>query len=65
MQQGDPIEIDIPARAINLKVDETELAKRKAAWRCPPSKINYGYLARYASMVTSADTGAVLRIPGQ
>jgi dihydroxy-acid dehydratase len=62
VQQGDPISIDIPNRTITLEVPDAELAKRKAAWRPHPAKVDYGYLARYASMVTSADTGAVLRI---
>ncbi len=63
VQPGDMISIDIPARSIMLEVSDTELAKRRAAWKCPPAKVNYGYLARYASQVTSADTGAVLRSP--
>src|SRR5688572_3030303 len=63
VQPGDMIEIDVPARTITLEVSEAELAKRKAAWRPHPAKVDYGYLARYAAMVTSADTGAVLRKP--
>jgi dihydroxy-acid dehydratase len=61
--EGDEIEIDIPSRKLQLNVPDDVLAKRKAAWRRPGPKINYGYLARYASMVTSADTGAVLKTP--
>jgi dihydroxy-acid dehydratase len=60
---GDVIEIDIPARKLSLLVSDEELAKRKAAWKRPQPKIDFGYLARYASAVTSADTGAVLRRP--
>ncbi len=63
IQSGDNVAIDIPNRRLDLDVPESELAKRKAAWKCPPPKIDYGYLARYASQVTSADTGAVLRKP--
>ncbi|HEY8668336.1 MAG TPA: dihydroxy-acid dehydratase, partial [Tepidisphaeraceae bacterium] len=63
VQPGDMIEIDIPARKLHLHVSDEELAKRKAAWKRHPAKITYGYLARYASQVTSADTGAVLRRP--
>ena len=63
VKEGDLIEIDIPARKLHLHVSDEELAKRKAAWKPHPAKITYGYLARYASMVTSADTGAVLRQP--
>ena len=63
VREGDVIAIDIPARKLELDVPEAELAKRRAAWRRPAPKIDYGYLARYASMVTSADTGAVLKTP--
>ena len=60
---GDIIAIDIPARTITLEVPAEELAIRKSQWKRPPAKINYGYLARYAAQVTSADTGAVFRTP--
>jgi dihydroxy-acid dehydratase len=63
VQPGDIIEIDIPARRISLLVSDEELEERKAGWKRPQPKIDYGYLARYASAVTSADTGAVLRKP--
>jgi len=63
VQNGDMIEIDIPARTMNLKVDEAELAKRRKAWKPPAPKIGTGYLARYAEFVTSAATGAVYRKP--
>ncbi|MEI7765849.1 MAG: dihydroxy-acid dehydratase [Phycisphaerae bacterium] len=60
---GDIINIDIPNRTLELKVSEAELTRRKTTWKRPAGKITYGYLARYASMVTSADTGAVLKQP--
>jgi len=63
VQPGDQIRIDIPGRKLELLVSDAELAARRKAWRRPAARINYGYLARYASMVTSADTGAVLRTP--
>ena len=63
VEPGDTIVIDIPNRSLNLDVPEDVLAKRQAAWRRHPPKITYGYLARYASMVTSADTGAILKTP--
>ena len=63
VEPGDLIEIDIPNRGLRLRVDEGELDRRRARWRPRGSKINYGYLARYAAQVTSADTGAVLRTP--
>ena len=48
-----------PALNIN-KVSEEELAKRKAKWQPRKPRITSGYLVRYASMVTSADRGAIL-----
>lgn len=63
VREGDIIDIDIPGRKLTLRVSDEELAKRKAGWTRPEPRINYGYLARYASMVTSADTGAVLKVP--
>src|SRR3954464_11915551 len=63
VEPGDIISIDIPNRKLELDVPESVLAKRRAAWRPHPAKVDYGYLARYAAQVTSADTGAVLRKP--
>lgn len=60
VEEGDRIAIDIPKCAIELKVDEETLAKRKAAWVCPEPKVKTGYLARYAKLVSSADKGAIL-----
>jgi dihydroxy-acid dehydratase len=61
LQDGDQILLDIPGRKLEVKVDDAELAKRKAAWVCPEPKVTTGYLARYAKLVTSANTGAVLK----
>ncbi len=63
VEPGDTIRIDIPGRTLTLDVPEAELEKRRAGWKRHPAKITHGYLARYASMVTSADTGAVLKTP--
>src|SRR4051794_32543948 len=63
IEPGDVIAIDIPNRRLDLEVPDDVLAKRRAAWRPLPAKIDYGYLARYAAQVTSADTGAVLAKP--
>ena len=63
VHEGDMIEIDIDNYSINLLVSDEELAKRKAAWQPREPKINTGYLARYASMVTSGNRGAILEIP--
>ena len=61
IEEGDIIAIDIPANTINVKVSDDELAKRKEAWTPREPKVRTGYLARYASMVTSADKGAILQ----
>ncbi len=58
IEPGDLIDIDIPQRRLTLRVDAAVLQSRREAWRRRPSKIKTGYLARYASMVTSADLGA-------
>ena len=60
VEEGDMIEIDIPANTINLLVSDEELAKRKAEWKPRQPKITTGYLARYAKLVTSGAQGAVL-----
>ncbi|MBE3590710.1 MAG: dihydroxy-acid dehydratase [Firmicutes bacterium] len=61
VEPGDVIEIDIPGRRLTLHVSEAELARRRARWRPPEPRVKRGYLARYARMVTSAATGAVVR----
>ena len=61
LKDGDIIEIDIPKNAINVKLSEEELAERKKTWKPPTPKITKGCLAKYASLATSADTGAVLK----
>jgi dihydroxy-acid dehydratase len=58
---GDIISIDIPGRKLELLVDDDVLAQRKAKWKAPAKKITRGALARYAALVTSAATGAILR----
>ena len=60
LQEGDMVEIDIPARRLEVKLSPEEMEKRKEGWR-PVAKAVKGYLARYAALVTSANTGAVLR----
>lgn len=62
IEEGDIIAIDIPSNTINVKVSDEELARRKENWTPIEPKVKTGYLARYASMVTSADKGAILQI---
>jgi len=61
LRDGDIIEIDIPNNKISVKLSDDELAERKKAWTPPKPRITKGCLAKYASMATSADTGAVLK----
>ena len=61
IEEGDIIAIDIPANTINVKVSDEELAARRKKWTPREPKVKTGYLARYASMVTSADKGAILK----
>ncbi|MBQ7678536.1 MAG: dihydroxy-acid dehydratase [Butyrivibrio sp.] len=63
VEEGDIIAIDIPNMTLDLKVSDEELAKRRAAWQPREPKVTTGYLARYASMVTSGNRGAILEIP--
>ena len=60
VEEGDIISIDIPAHTIRLEVEDSVLAARRAKWVCPAPKIQTGYLARYARLVSSADRGAIL-----
>lgn len=62
VEEGDNILIDIPNRTLQLLVDEVTLNSRRMRWRPPEPKVTTGYLARYATMVGSADLGAVLRV---
>jgi dihydroxy-acid dehydratase len=63
VEPGDRIAIDIPGKKLTLLVSDNVLSERRKNWRKPVSKAPAGYLARYAAMVTSADTGAVLQVP--
>lgn len=60
VEDGDIIEIDIPGRRLDLKVDSAALAERRRGWKAPEPKIKTGYMARYAESVSSAARGAVL-----
>ena len=60
IHEGDMIEIDIPANTINILVSDEELEKRRAQWKPRQPKITTGYLARYAKLVSSGASGAVL-----
>ena len=61
VHEGDLISIDIHARKLELLISEEELQKRLNELELPQPKITKGYLARYARLVTSANTGAVFK----
>ena len=60
VKNGDKIEIDIPNRKLSVDVSEAELNERKKQFTKKPKKIDYGYLSRYAEIVSSADEGAIV-----
>lgn len=57
--EGDPIRVDLPARRLDLLVDDAELERRRRAWSPPPPRYPTGALAKYAKLVGSAGGGAV------
>jgi dihydroxy-acid dehydratase len=61
LRDGDLIDIDISGGVLSVRLSDDELARRRAAWTSPAPKITSSYLARYAKMATSADTGAILK----
>ena len=61
VEEGDIIKINIPENTLNVDISDEEMAARKAKWQPREPKITTGYLARYASMVTSGNTGAILK----
>jgi dihydroxy-acid dehydratase len=61
VREGDTIEIDIPNCSLNVLISDDEIRARLSVWQAPAPRIKRGYLARYAKLVTSASTGAVLK----
>ncbi len=59
LKEHDIIDINIPERKLNVLLDDAEIQARLKKWTAPEPKISHGYLGRYASMVTSASTGAI------
>jgi dihydroxy-acid dehydratase len=60
INEGDKIEIDINERKLNILLSDEELNLRKSSWKKKEKKIDYGYLARYSDIVSSADEGAIV-----
>jgi dihydroxy-acid dehydratase len=63
LRDGDVIAIDLGARKMDVEVSDVELEIRRTQWHPPAPKFTKGWLARYAQLVTSANTGAVLGVP--
>jgi len=61
IQDGDIVDLDIPAGTLSVRLTEEELDARRKAWSPRPPRYTTGWLARYAKMATSADTGAILK----
>jgi dihydroxy-acid dehydratase len=61
VRNGDRIVLDIPNRKLEIKLSKAEIKKRLAAWKPREPKIKSGWLARYAKVVTSANTGAIVK----
>ncbi len=62
VEEGDIIRIDIPKNRLDVDISAEEMEKRRAEWQPKEPKVTTGYLARYASMVTSGNRGAILEI---
>jgi dihydroxy-acid dehydratase len=63
LHDGDIISIDLSARKLDVELPAELLEARRAEWRAPAPKFRKGWLARYAQLVTSAHTGAILGVP--
>jgi dihydroxy-acid dehydratase len=63
LQEGDTITIDVRARALNVELNESELAARRNRWTPPAPKYTSGVFAKYAALVASASEGAVTKPP--
>jgi dihydroxy-acid dehydratase len=59
VREGDPIEIDVDRRVLNVEIAPDELARRKANWQPPAPRYKKGVMAKYANSVSSASLGAV------
>jgi dihydroxy-acid dehydratase len=61
VRNGDTIILDIPNRSLSIKLSKAEMKKRLAKWKPREPRVTRGWLARYARVVTSANTGAIVK----
>jgi dihydroxy-acid dehydratase len=61
IHEGDTVVMDIENRRLDIEVSNEEIAKRIAVWKQPPPRYTSGALAKYASLVSQADDGAITR----
>ena len=59
IEEGDRVKVDLPARRLDVLVDEETLSSRRAGWKLPEPRYSTGALAKYAKLVGSAEQGAV------
>ncbi|MDR3331960.1 MAG: dihydroxy-acid dehydratase [Synergistaceae bacterium] len=64
VREGDVIDIDIPSHSINVRLPDGELESRASGIKPRSPNVTSGWLARYASQVSSASTGAVMSFNG-
>jgi len=62
VEDGDPIEIDIPGRRIDLALPEEEITRRIASWKPPPPRVHDGFLTVYAKLANPAELGGGLNL---
>jgi dihydroxy-acid dehydratase len=60
VKEGDLIDIDIPGRILSVRITDAEIEARRAVYKQPEPRVKTGYLSRYARLVSSANTGAIL-----
>lgn len=61
LRNGDKVRIDIKKRKIDVLLSDEEIKSRLSSWKKPEPKIKHGYLARYAKLVSSAGSGAIMK----
>jgi dihydroxy-acid dehydratase len=61
LEEGDIVHVDLEKRLLDVSVSAAEMENRRQKWKPREPKVKTGYLARYSKMVTSANTGAILK----